>query len=258
MTGFLPLIARIACAQSLKRAAKRCKNPAYGVSRGSAEKSAQAPKGRKNSCITAPSPPTGCLNAFFRRALAAAILSGSFLYAQDVRAPFTPVTRDELWQAVTNELRARGVPGDQLPRVEELELPAAVPAASARTLRVSMVCWNADLGRAQFQLECREPGQCLPFLAYAQLGQSTAMGSGNIAGSSCRSVARSRPTPHKAIVHAGDRATVAFRGSRLRLTALVICLERGAEGDVIRVRNQDGHVFRARVSAPALLEALPQ
>jgi hypothetical protein len=163
-----------------------------------------------------------------------------------------------VWQTVAGELRARGVPEDQLPRAEDLELPAAVPAAAGHALRVSMVCWNAPLGRAQFQLECREPGQCLPFLAYAQLGQSTAMGSGNIAGSSCRSVARSRPTPHKAIVHAGDRATVAFRGNRLRLTAVVICLERGAEGDVIRVRNQDGQIFRARVSAPASLEALPQ
>ena len=50
---------------------------------------------------------------------------------------------------------------------------------------------------------------------------------------------------------------VVFSGSRIRLTASVTCLARGAEGDVIRVRNQDGNIFRARVSAPNLLEALP-
>jgi flagella basal body P-ring formation protein FlgA len=64
--------------------------------------------------------------------------------------------------------------------------------------------------------------------------------------------------PRKAIVRSGDRATVVFRGSQLNLTALVTCLERGAAGDVIRVRNQDGQIFRARVSAPARLEALSQ
>jgi flagella basal body P-ring formation protein FlgA len=48
-----------------------------------------------------------------------------------------------------------------------------------------------------------------------------------------------------------------FVSSRLRLTASVTCLERGREGEIIRVRSQDGRVFRARISGPARLEALP-
>jgi len=56
----------------------------------------------------------------------------------------------------------------------------------------------------------------------------------------------------------GDRATAVFLSSRLRMTANVICLERGREGAVIRVRSQDGHVFRARISGSARVEALPQ
>jgi flagella basal body P-ring formation protein FlgA len=64
--------------------------------------------------------------------------------------------------------------------------------------------------------------------------------------------------PHKDIVHVGDRATVVFLGSRLHLTTLVTCLERGVEGAIVRVRNEDGQIFRARVSAPARLEALTQ
>ena len=171
----------------------------------------------------------------------------------------TPVTRDEVWQAVTRELRQRGVREEQMLRLEEIDLPAAVPAAASRTLRVSMVCWDADLERAQFQLECREPGHCIPFLAYAEAGRSTAMGEQRIAGSSCRSGSRLGPAvsaPHKDLIRVGDRATVVFRGSQLNLTALVTCLERGAEGAIVRVRNQDGQIFRARVSAPARLEAL--
>jgi flagella basal body P-ring formation protein FlgA len=42
------------------------------------------------------------------------------------------------------------------------------------------------------------------------------------------------------------------------MTASVTCLERGRQGEVIRVRAPDGHIFRARISGPALLEALPQ
>jgi Chaperone for flagella basal body P-ring formation len=181
-----------------------------------------------------------------------AILSGALVFAEEARAPFTPVTRDEVWQTIAGELRARGIPGDQLPRAEDIELPAAVPAAPGRALRVTMVCWDAALERTQFRLECREAGQCVPFLAYTRAGRF---------GNSCQAGPWSRPVQaasHKAVVRAGDRATVVFRGNRLRLSAQVTCLERGAEGEIIRVRNQDGRIFRARVSAPALLEASSQ
>jgi hypothetical protein len=190
--------------------------------------------------------------------LALAIAAVTLVQAQDARPAPTPITRDEVWQAVTIELRQRGVPEEQLLGMEEIDLPGVIPASASRTLRVSMVCWDADLGRAQFQLECREPGQCVPFIVFADADRSSAMGSEEIAGSSCRN-SRQRFAPsasRKAIVRPGDRATVLFRGSQLNMTSLVTCLERGATGDVIRVRNQDGQVFRARVSAPARLEAL--
>ena len=62
----------------------------------------------------------------------------------------------------------------------------------------------------------------------------------------------------KPAVRAGDRATAVFLSARLRISASVTCLERGREGEVIRVRGEDGQVFRARISGPALLEAVPQ
>lgn len=195
---------------------------------------------------------------FAARIVCASILSAPFVCAQDGHALFTPITRNEVWQAVTMELHQRGVGAEQMLGIEEIELPVTVPAAVGRTLYVSMVCWDAELGRAQFQLECRDPGHCVPFLAYAGAGHSTAMGPGKIRASSCRAGARPQATQRKASVRAGDRATVVFRSTSVRLSAPVICLERGAEGEVIRVRNQDGHVFRARVSAPGLLEALSQ
>src|SRR5262249_45141578 len=152
----------------------------------------------------------------------------------------------------------RGLPEQQLLEPDEIELPAAVPAVPGRSLRVSMICWDAELERAQFQMECREPVQCVPFLAYAAAGRSTVLGSDRVRGSSCRNVSHSITVPsvaHKFIVRVGDRATVFFRGNALRMSALVTCLERGAAGDLIRVRNQDGQIFRARIFAPAQLEA---
>ena len=174
------------------------------------------------------------------------------LHAQKTHASFPPVTWQEVWQTVAEELRDRGLHEAQLPHAEDLELPVAVPAPAKRTLRVAAVCWDAALGGLQFRLECREPGQCIPFLARVRTAQST------IAGS-CPSGARSVSVrPRKAAVRAGERAMVVFVANRLHLTTSVICLERGAEGDIIRVKNQEGRIFRARVAAPAVLEALPR
>jgi hypothetical protein len=179
------------------------------------------------------------------------------LLAQEARVPFPPVTRQEVWRAVAGELRERGLREEQLPRAEDLDLPVAVPAAEGRTLRVAAVCRYASPERVQFRLECREPGQCIPFLAY--LRTTDVRMTELTIGGPCRSGSRSASAqPKKVAVRAGERAIVVLVADRLRLTTSVICLERGTAGEIIRVKNQDGRIFRARIAAPALLEALPQ
>ena len=176
----------------------------------------------------------------------------------------TALTRQEVWQAVVAELQQRGVSGLQLPRIEDLDLPVAVPAMAGRKLRVASACWDTVPRRTQFRLECGEPGQCLPFLVYVRVRDESKADAEARAGA-CGLASEPRPAPGappKAFatptVRPGDRATAVFVSDRLRITASVTCLERGHEGEVIRVRNQDGEVFRARISGPALLEALPQ
>jgi hypothetical protein len=179
--------------------------------------------------------------------------------AADTRIAGDPVTAGEVRAAISAELRARGVPEDQVPALKDIEIPAAVPAAIRHALRVVSVCWAANLGRAQFRLECREAGDCLPFLAYVRLQSSEA--AARFKEQSCRSapsVRRPRGSARKPVVRAGDRATIVLHASQMRLTSVVTCLDRGAEGDIIRVRNQDGRIFRARVSTATLLEALPE
>jgi len=217
---------------------------------------------------------------FTRLLLACGIVSGAWLpatlLAEESRprpaAPTAPVTRQEVWQTVAAELRGRGLSEEQLPPVENLDLPVAVPAFAGRTLRVSSACWDAGSRRTQFRLECGAPGQCLPFLAYIH-GNVHNQDDGNADAVAravpCRQASPPRPAPQaapqsapkptpKPTVRAGDLATAVLVAAGLRMTASVTCLEPGREGEVIRVRGQDGYVFRARISGPALLEALPQ
>ncbi len=219
---------------------------------------------------------------FARCIFAAGMVSGSLLAAEistqisgaespsPLGTPSSPVTRQEVWQAVVAELRERGQPERQLPRVEDIDLPVALPALAGRKLRVLSSCRDAGPRRTQFRLECGAPGQCLPFLAYLRnyvRGHvRDDVNADPIApAASCRLASGPHPAPEvspkpapQSTVRAGDPATSVFVAGRLRLTARVTCLERGREGAVIRVRSQDGHIFRARISGPALLEALPR
>ena len=80
--------------------------------------------------------------------------------------PPTPATRQEVWEAVVSELRQRGLSERQLPQIEDLDLPGALPVLTGRELRVSSACWDERPRRTQFRLECGELGQCLPFFVY--------------------------------------------------------------------------------------------
>jgi hypothetical protein len=215
------------------------------------------------------------VRCMFFLGIAASVFGGDHLWCEDpassgeVRA--TPVTRQEVWRAVATALRERGLEEQKLPRMQDLDVPAAPPAAAERTLRVASACWDVDRQHAQFRLECGAPGQCLPFLVYLPNYMREAVAVDVSAhAASCRAAQFGERTPARAgprtrvdgaaglTVHTGDRATAVFLADRLRMTASVTCLERGREGDVIRVRAPDGHIFRARVSGPGMLEAVLQ
>lgn len=175
----------------------------------------------------------------------------------DSRASGT-ISRSEVHQAILAELRSRGLSAAALPRIDNVELPASVPAAQGRELRVTGACWEQSSWRAQFRVECRAKGDCLPFLTYIPDFRSGGDGQALRACRAAQTSDRPRAASRKPVLHAGERATVLFSRGRLRLTAVVTCLERGAEGDVIRVRNQDGQIFRARIANGTMLEALAQ
>lgn len=163
---------------------------------------------------------------------------------------FRRVTLTEIRQLVIDEIDSRGSQQRSLPLEDDIELPLAVPIRATTVLRVSSVCWDADAGRARIRIECVRAGDCLPFLAYVRTGS-------NAYAPSCRpqSLARSPQLSTPILLRAGERATALLRAAGLRMTLQVTCLEQGSAGDVIRVRGQEGRVFRARIVSQSLVEA---
>jgi len=211
-----------------------------------------------------------------RFVLGMALIAGSLpvgLSAQLADGP-TPVTREEVWQAVLGELGQRGVSEQQLPPIEGLDLPAPPPARAGRKLQVASACWDEGRQRLQFRLQCAVTGECLPFLAYLSRAHLQSVDLQGVLGAdredaACRMVtgprvsdpSASRPAVKSTLQPAsqptmrpGDPAIAVFTGNGMRMTASVTCLDRGREGETVRVRGPDGNVFRARISGPATLE----
>jgi hypothetical protein len=221
--------------------------------------------------------------AFPNRAITGGFVVGSLLVSvlaqTETRTPGmppTPATRQNVWHAIVADLHGRGRVGAELARPEDLDLPASLPALESFNLQVRSACWDEVPARAKFRLECGAPGQCLPFLVYLRSTDNTP-NNARPAGVSadvgpaletCRTLSadrkpvrplnQTRGRTTKPTLRPGDRATAVFLADNLRMSATVTCLDRGSEGEVIRVRNQNGQIFRARISGPAMLEALAQ
>jgi len=189
------------------------------------------------------------------------VMIASFVLALSVASPLRAregaehlalMTITEAWQAVTGELRSHGVQEAQLPRLQDIDLPLAVPARTGRKLHVASVCWDSNAERARFRLQC-ESSACLPFLAYVRVGEGAREPS-CLSASRAHAVATTAPPA----VRAGSKATAILVTQSLRMTAAVTCLDHGDQGGVVRVRGQLGRVFRARVVGPALVEVFPQ
>jgi hypothetical protein len=186
----------------------------------------------------------------------------------------TPVTREEVWQAVAGELGRRGVSEQPPPPAADLDLPVAPPARAGHKLQVASACWDEGRQRLQFRLQCAAPDGCLPFLAYLspahlrpadlqrRLGADRedaacrVVGGPHVSASSSSKLAATSTLQPAAppTMRPGDPATAVFTGNGMRMTASVTCLDRGREGETVRVRGPDGNVFRARISGPATLE----
>ncbi len=173
----------------------------------------------------------------------------------ELNRPRTPMTSEEVGQAVASELRARlpqAMPSQDSPLpVWDIDIPLAVPAASPHKLRVVSVCREPGAGLLRFKLACSRPGDCLPFLTYIRIATP-------VPASSCRigEAVHTDSTVQPTVVHAGERVHAVLVAAGLRMGAAVTCLQNGVPGEQIRVRGEQGRIFEARVLGPGRVEAL--
>ncbi len=130
----------------------------------------------------------------------------------------SPVTGAEASAGGGGRAALAGLQEEHLPRVEDLELPVAVPARAGRKLRVSSVCWDAHAARA-FSAGMQRgrgvpavSGLCLRRCGAMPVHASCRFGGVTVA-ISARCDAASRRS-----VRAGQRATAVLAASGLRMT----------------------------------------
>jgi len=201
-------------------------------------------------------------------------MSGVFLWASGhpqpelsnpLRAATSAVSATEVAATINRELRRRGSAEAELVSARDLEFPGTVSVPGGNSLEVSSISWDVMLRAWQFRLGCQNPASCLPFLVTAHLPASRfpeirdkGRPPGTVLGpvEPATSVLRIPSTHATMLVKAGQPARVVVERAGMRITVQVICLERGSQGQLIRVRHRDSRgVFAARVVAAGLLES---
>jgi hypothetical protein len=192
--------------------------------------------------------PRWILMAFFTATLSSLLVASAAVQASEPTQAVHRVSVELVDQAVIGELRSRAIGEEQLPGLEDIELPLAVPMRSGSSLRVLSVCWDQDAERIRFQLACSHSGECLPFLAYVRTAR-------NYAPACHLASSHAGHSKSESGVRAGERASAVLSKAGIRINAPVTCLQGGDLGDIIQVRGHEGRIFRARIIGPSMVDA---
>ena len=131
---------------------------------------------------------------------------------------------------VVDALRARGLQRDEMPTELNLEL---VPEHVS--LRVEDVFWDSIRRVVQIRMACEQSAMCLPFLINARVSQANESAvRDKLSRGMAPAVGRSQRA--KTLVQNGKPATLFVQNQGLRITTPVVCLQRGTEGQWVRVR----------------------
>jgi hypothetical protein len=173
--------------------------------------------------------------------------------------------RERMYRAVRSGLEGAGA-GPQI-TAEELDLSGAAGLPEEAQFDLAGMRWDALLGRWEFQLRCRNRQQCVPFLVSAKAENRPELQAGAGQKQARLTVVRAsgpimfagKRRPGAPAVEAGQNAKVSWSKAGLEISAQVVCLERGVEGQWIRVRPREGRgrVLRARVAGKGRLVAEP-
>jgi hypothetical protein len=161
-----------------------------------------------------------------------------------------PVPREALHSAIIELLKKKGWQETTWPDAAVLRWPqefttrAAAPELEADNLR-----WDIRTRNFAARIRCVDRYTCADFLAYFPAPPGFNRGKRWVAGR----VLRQRP---QVLARAGQTAMLTLGNGPVRISLPVVCLERGTEGQTIRVRDAaTRRVLRARVVGAGRLRA---
>jgi len=182
-----------------------------------------------------------------------------------------PIDKAAVRDVIRDFLVRHGWKEGELPELNQLESAATASEANGDpTLEVTGMERDRRGGVLQFRLRCASPAHCSNFLvrvplpnahtsAISVVRSSSATEETGDTGKSAKKplmTGASRCPACAGLAQAGQTATLILENENIRITLLVICLERGALGQRIRVREARGQrVFVAEVTGSGLLRA---
>jgi hypothetical protein len=138
---------------------------------------------------------------------------------------------------------------------QAIELPASLSSTAVDPqLRITGAELLAD-GRLRVRLACRQTSECHPFLATLRPASTPeSMADFLSLQTSLPSARSTQPNDGTERVLAGQRATLFFEDTHMRITLPVLVIDSGAPGSEVRVSTLDRkQTFRALVAGPGTL-----
>lgn len=179
-----------------------------------------------------------------------------------VTHPGWSVARSALGDVIGGYLRERGWSEEQIPAVNRFRWPEMFRTLEKTPrLEVTRLDWNEAQHVLELRVRCAVASACGSFLVQADLAapslpmQLKPVSKPEKAGIKISGIAR-KPCWRPIVAPAGKRATLILENAAMRISLLVIPLERGAMGQQIRVREWRGQrIYEAQVVGPGLLRA---
>jgi hypothetical protein len=182
----------------------------------------------------------------------------------DTARALPPVSREEIFQAIQDDLARRGVVGREALRPGDLIIQSAVPALKKDAgLRARSIRYDRIRRETVFQLWASREPEYLPFdvttrltpesWGWASLAEGQPSGAGAAAAGGAGHPAKTRPP---VLVKPGTPATLTIQGENVRVTTTVDPLQPGIQGQRILVREvASGQLMNAEVVDAGMLEA---
>lgn len=111
---------------------------------------------------------------------------------------------------------------------------------------------GVDHSRSMVRVACHDSGECLPFYAVVNWGESLRVGGGAFRTGSSRSPAKA---PAPMVMRSGARATLLMEDGRAHVEISVVSLESGEVGKTVRVQTPDRkRTFSGEIVSASLLK----